>query len=648
MKKYNTTPDNSSQTSRESTRYSYISWIALIIATLYFLPTLGIVSKTSLWAFAVNTYWPTGLIILHLILITVTCVFLFRPRLLSFTLKISKKHYYILFACAMILMAIFLREKVPFYGDGYFFQKDIITNLPIKYAEVLTMLIYRGVYIILPASSRTGALAYQIINTACVIPAVFILLSFTRRITQEYLPFAVFAFLGFGANVLFFGHVENYTLVYVAMLLYLCMITKQHPNIALSAFLLGISICLHLVALCLIPSFLYILWKERIRMPIWRFVLASTTFFLLPFVLTTFFSFVAGITPGQLYTQIAASLATLSQHTGHDYMASLLTVDHWLDIVNLLFLGLPIFPIVALFVFTRRNKVLWRDRNIQLILLLAVPFILFIVFFNTPLGLARDWDLGVTALVWRVAAIGYLAKQLAPKKHLSPLLLTSLGLLAFVLTLPWLAIHHFPQLNEKRFSDIVASRPELSGTAYGYEILGRYYHDTENYRSSAESYEEAAKYDPQNWRRYYSVAMEYLNLKESELALTNLRKSQELNPDEAMILMELGLLYRSTGKTDSALRMFKELYQQDTTDVMRFHNLGCAYYWAGQYKAAQDVFVSILNGYPDHYNATLGLIDVMLATGDLAEAERLLERLESKYGSNQLIEQYRTKLKQME
>ncbi|MGB7054835.1 MAG: tetratricopeptide repeat protein [bacterium] len=642
-KKDNTTP---AQPSSTYNHYSYVRWLALAIAVLYFLPALGIISKTSFWAFSVNTYWPTALMIAHITLITSGCLLLFKPDLLRFTDKVSTKFYYAFFACVLIIFAVVLREKVPFYGDGYFFQKDIITNLPIKYAEVLTMLIYRAVYIALPESSRTGAAAYQLVNTLCVVPAVITLLFLARNTRREYLPFILFTFLGLGANVLFFGHVENYTPVYVAMLLYLYVSTRPKTNIALLAFLLGISICLHLLALCLIPSFLYILWKSRTSMPKWRLLLFSVTLFLLPFVITMLFSAVARMTPSQLYKEIATSITTLPEHTGQNYFASIINVHHWLDILNLLFLGLPIFPIVALLVFTNgKNRAAGHSQDLQIILVLGVPFILFIMFFNTPLGLARDWDIGVTALVWRVAAIIFLAKQRAPKIRIEPSLLTSLGLLAFLISLPWLAIHHFPQLGVKRFHDILGARPALSGTAYGYEILGRYYHDTEDYRNSVKSYENASRYDPQNWRRYYSVAMEYLNLREPAPALSNLLKSHEINPNELMVLNELGMLYHNVGQDDSALMMFQQIYQQDSIEIANRHNLGCAYYWAGQYKAALDVFTGILKDYPDHFHATLGLVDVMIATGDLKQAERLIERLESRYGKNQTTQQYRKILK---
>jgi len=207
-----------------------LKWLALAVTLLYFIPSLGMISKTTFWAFSVNTYLSHEFIIVHILLIAACCTALFMPNLLRPAGKIPPAFHYILFACAMILMAVFLREAVPFYGDGYFFQRDISTGLPVKYAEVLSTLIYKAVYLVMPGSMKTGATVYRVVNTTCVIPAVIVLSRFASRVRHEYRPFVFLTFLGFGSNVLFFGHIENYTLCFVAMLAYLYVITKPAPN----------------------------------------------------------------------------------------------------------------------------------------------------------------------------------------------------------------------------------------------------------------------------------------------------------------------------------------------------------------------------------------------------------------------------------
>jgi Tfp pilus assembly protein PilF len=374
----------------------------------------------------------------------------------------------------------------------------------------------------------------------------------------------------------------------------------------------------------------------------------SVVTFTLPFIFTLLFSFVAGMTPGKLFTEVMTSIATLTEHTAQGYSKSLFSIHHWLDIINLLFLGLPTFLIIAVLVFGRRkNKNIWRDHSTRLLLSLGIPFILFITLFNTPLGLARDWDLGVTALIWRVVAVIYVAQYIAPKMRIRPGLLTSIGLLTFFLSLPWLVIHHFPQYGVNRYKDLLAARTELYGTAYGYEILGRHYHDIEDYHSSLISYELAARYDPQNWRRHYSVAMENFNLRKFNAGIKALQKAHELSPQEPMILTELGMAYRSVGLNDSALSVFQRLYQQDSTAIANRHNLGCAYYWVGQYDSARTVFEDALKAHPDHYNVTFALIDVLIATEDTEQAEDLLKRMESRYGKTHMIQRYRQMLHQL-
>ncbi len=629
--------------------FKYIKFMALAITMLYFLPLLGIITKASFWAFSVNTYLPSEFIAIQSVIVLLCCLTLFMPKSMRFTERITPTFYYISFAVIFVAMAVFLREAVPFYGDGYFFQKDIITNLPIKYAEVLTMLTYRAVYIVLPESVRTGATAYQLVNTICVIPAVAILIFLTRRLRQKYLPFVLLMFLGFGSNVVFFGHIENYTLCFSTMLAYLYVITQPKPNIPTLGILLGLSICFHLVALCLIPSFLYILWRTRTRMPIWRILLFSAVSFMLPFVFTLLLSFAAAMTPIQLCTEIKTSITTLTEHAAQGYFSSLLSIHHWFDVVNLLFLGLPTFLLIAILVFRRKeNENIWRDQSIRILLVLGIPFIIFIMFFNTPLGLARDWDLGVTALVWRILAVVYVAQHMAPKIRIRPGQLTSIGLLTFFLSLPWLLIHHFPQYGVKRYKDLLEARSELPGTAYGYEILGRHYHDIKDYHNSLKSYELAARYDPENWRRHYSVAMENFNIKDYNAGIMALRNAYELNPQEPLILTQLGMAYRNVGQNDSALNVFRKLYQQDSINIANRHNLACAYYWTEQYDSARTMFESILKDHPDHYNVTFGLIDVLITTQDFEQAEGLLKRLESRHGRDRTIQQYWKTLRKLE
>jgi tetratricopeptide (TPR) repeat protein len=619
--------------------HSYARWIALIIAAFYFLPALGIISKTAFWAFSVNTYFQSGLTVAHLILVMIAFAMMFKPTLFSFAERISATSYYVFFACTMILMALFLREAVPFYGDGYYFQRDISTGMPVKYAEVLSILIYKAVYIVMPGGLKTGATVYRVVNTACVIPAVFLLSRLAGRVKQDYRPFVFLTFLAFGSNVLFFGHIENYTLCLVSMLAYLYLITKPEPRISILAFLLGLSLCLHLIAVCLIPSFIYVCWKNQPRKL--SSLLTWVGAFLAPFVVTILLSYTAGMTPARMCSEIMDSATTLPQHTGKDFFSAIFSIHHGLAIVNLLFLGLPIFPVIASLVFGRRkNSYLWRDEETRVLLYTGVPFVLFILLFNSPLGLARDWDLGVTALVWRVLAIIYLGAKVAPRLRIKPQFLTSIGLLGFFLSLPWLAIHRFPERSMKRYEDLLDGSPELLGAAYGYEILARHYHDMRDYGNSAKYYEKAAEYDPQNWRHYYNSAMEYLNMADHQSGLRDLRKAYEINPNEPTVLTKLGTAYRNIGAHDSALLVLKQAYKLDSNEIATRHNLGCAYYWVGQYDSAYYVFTRILNEYPDQYNAMFGLIDVMLAVGKAQEAERLVRRMESRYGRDEIVRKY--------
>ena len=75
----------------------YIKLMVLSIAILYFLPLLGIISKTSFWAFSVNTYLPGKFVVIQLITVVFCCFVIFVPKLMRITEKIPPPFYYFSF-----------------------------------------------------------------------------------------------------------------------------------------------------------------------------------------------------------------------------------------------------------------------------------------------------------------------------------------------------------------------------------------------------------------------------------------------------------------------------------------------------------------------------------------------------------------------
>lgn len=620
--------------------------IVFIIAFLYLLPGFSVISKSTFWAFSVNAYIPQWVRIINILLVAVSLTIVLLPRLVKPVTKIPVTIQYFLFSAMLIAGSIILKETVPLYGDGYFFQRTIETQV-VKFTQVLSIIFYRAVSYLLPESTFRGAQVYRMVNTALVLPATLIFLLFARRLPKEHMPFFLLMILGLGANVLFFGHIENYTLCFVIILLYFYCITHTRPNTLILSLILGISISLHALAICLVPSCVYVVLKYRDKMSTVTAIVRMIVFLVMPVVATVLFASVIGISPRRLLADIISSFIETKGHTLGGFFTSMFAWYHWLDIINLFFLSMPIIPILLYLLVRLQKQKSGKQIDFRLLCLLVVPFILFLIIFSSPLGLARDWDLGLTAMVWVVIALYFYCRWTTRKQHRSPEVLISLALLSFSLQVPWFFIHRYTDHAVERYENILEAYHELPATAYGYEILGRYYHDEGIYPKSLEAYKAAAMYEPDNYRHFRNVAMESMNTGDITGAIENLRRAYDHSPQEVSILVDLAEIYHGIGSDSMALSTLQEVYAVDSVSLKSQFNLGCAYYWNAEYDMARQIFERILKKEPGHYHTLMALVDVAIGAGDIQQATQILDTVVSLHGIDDIVRQKRSMMRQM-
>jgi tetratricopeptide (TPR) repeat protein len=279
-----------------------------------------------------------------------------------------------------------------------------------------------------------------------------------------------------------------------------------------------------------------------------------------------------------------------------------------------------------------RNKILW---------FVAVPFILFLVLFRSPLGLARDWDLGAVALVWLVILVHQMAQTPGKTKYAKHGFLLALAFLSLSLQIPWFFIHQYEDRAVRRYEDILKARPDLQATSYGYEILGRYYHDQRLFMRSLEAYKSAAFHDPDNYRHYRNIAMESINTGDIFGAIENLNRAYDLSSQNVEILIDLAQLYHNISEDSMALITLKQVYTVDSTTLQYQFNLGCAYFWNGRYEEARSMFQGMRRSEPDHYFALMGLVDVAIALEEWELAESMLDTIVTIYGVDNTVNQKR-------
>jgi tetratricopeptide (TPR) repeat protein len=203
---------------------------------------------------------------------------------------------------------------------------------------------------------------------------------------------------------LFFGYVENYTLVALASLVYLLTGLRSLER-GLSplwpALALGVAISLHVLAGWLGPSLLYVFWRSarargftgRIRL-----LAAMGATSLLPIAATIAWLTVIGVPIGALgETHLAAlKFIFLVDPDAPYFIYPAFSSGHWRDIANQLALTslAPLLVIVALVPAMRSRGVAQVcDAHVRFLALGAGFLHLFALTWNAENGAYNDWDL---------------------------------------------------------------------------------------------------------------------------------------------------------------------------------------------------------------------------------------------------------------
>ncbi|MBR9976214.1 MAG: hypothetical protein KFF77_11580 [Bacteroidetes bacterium] len=300
--------------------------------------------------------------------------------------------------------------------------------------------------------------------------------------------------LGGSGVLVFFGYIELYAPVYALSLAYFItawQTLRGTVAVWLPALLLLLAVLFGGIALAWVPSLLLLLhWKVRGEGGAFPLVRAAFALMLLPlaavlglYVLSGTLgdsAYLVAITP---YERIVDGL-----HTGWQRYV-LGAPERWMDLLNMLWLGLgPVFPLLPVLLWLG-----WRDGTLRRPSVLfgmtaAAGGLVFLVFGNTFLGLARDWDVGAFALLGTLfLAFAIWTEGLRDRRGWSTLLLPGLAAAIVSHSALWVAVNTSEDASAARFESIAMMDdglllPMNSFTAY--ENLRKYHQsggDTEAY-----------------------------------------------------------------------------------------------------------------------------------------------------------------------
>jgi hypothetical protein len=329
-----------------------------------------------------------------------------QPRLLrlgpTLLRQISQRAHGLFFGLLAVLAGmLFYRWHSVFYNPDAIwyaitFQKVVpLRGALVKYDEMLETFIHSRLWFY--AQDWWGWSVYDTYRFCSALAgAMFIgLLGLWSRSLAGARALILVALIASGGFMqLFFGEVENYTLVSVMILGYFWgahQFVVQSKPLTLPAALLALALCFHLLTGWLLPSFLFLIILAIKRGKYGELFWAGLIFGAI--ILGTILFF-------HTYYLSASNLIYDSFAFGHggkigrNFVTP--TWDYYWQIFNLLFLLFPAWPIIIPLILYRRLRLTPYN---GFLIIASLSMLLFILTWKAALGPYYDWNLFAPAII---------------------------------------------------------------------------------------------------------------------------------------------------------------------------------------------------------------------------------------------------------
>lgn len=357
----------------------------------------------------------------------------------------------------------------------------------------------------------------------------------SQNLIQRLTSLALLATLG--SIQLFFGYGESYTLVTLAAsaYLYTALRALRGHSLLRPSLWLGLAIALHAIALSLLPSWIYLLWK-RSGQP-WKQQLHTPRIYV-PLILG------AALIGLFLYTAFyPARLPLWTPQEPGKY--ALLSLPHLLQLLNALLLLSP-FGLVWGLVWGRRGT---GEPFFHLLGWALLGSGILFCMHDAFLG-GRDWDLlAFPALFYTLWGISALDQADTPPHHWAQIRLTVLPLMALHTAL-WLGINAHSERAITRLGNLL----QYSNQTHHYQAFsrGHYYLDVRK--------------NPDQAIPYFREAIALASPDTSE----NVRRYAKT----------LGKALTTAGHGGEAVAIFEQTYARQKNPFLYQYDLDFHYYWA--------------------------------------------------------------------
>lgn len=541
--------------------------------------------------------------------------------------KINKYYKYAVISIVSFLPFWIFRVKTRLLGDGNLRVAEILDGWKFSPTEPLDFYLHAQLSNFLKLDPST---TYAILSCLGGVLFVFFILLLSDLMGEEgqkkLLVFSVLATLG--ANQLFFGYVESYTLMYVTsggFVLFSLYYLKGKCGFLWPGLLFLLSVSLHLSAIFLLPSVLYLGVAKKSQ----EAEAKSKTFSwvniinmaLILLCLSGGFLVLRNLTPQE--SDLGSFLIFPIGVNEDPY--SLFSFSHLLDFLNhqLLVspLGIPIWLVLGLFFL---NKIKFKESEAVFLLIISVCALIFGLVVDPKLGYPRDWDLfAFTGLGYTILGIYFLLNVLK-ESEVKKLRYVTLALVwtALISTLPWIYVNASEEKAVQRIAHIL----ELNGErgALGHEALAYYYRNRWQKDKEIEEWRKAIALI-QKPRYLKNLGVVYVEVGKYQEAAWQLERVLEKDPNDHLTHSDLGKTYMALGRYKDAKHQFQKATELQPKNPIYYENLGFFFFNLRSFEESKEVFQKALEIDSSYFPNYRNLGFAYANSGENEDAIRYLE-----------------------
>ncbi len=525
--------------------------------------------------------------------------------------------------CVGLLLWVF-RTRTRFLGDGELLGELVSRGVKDHGFDFMTYHIHATLYQLLQLHGEQQAVAlFAIISVLSGVVYVAVAVWGMRALYgRSPLGMLGLGLLTLGPSMLLFcGYVECYGPLAVALLWFgiaLVRYYRGHCTFLSVGLAFSVAVFLHPNALFLTPALLGLGLYPRDRLT-WSARVARLTILLLfP---------VGALTVGTLVLLLRGcgfSLAKALSDGGGLLLpltgeASLSSLYHWKDLLNLLLLLAPLHLALAVAAPCGRAQRIWSSNEAKVLLLGIAGLGAIAAGVNMRIGMVRDWDI----LAPHVAVVSLAALILVSKRVDAAAYRRAAGLVtiaAIFLLVPWIAMNASPDSTLERFRSVTGDLGAYA-KAYAYEEIARFERDHGDVEAALDAYGMSIAAAPTNPRLRLARTDLMFRTGRGTQAIEELEVCVQDNPTYVPALRALALMHVQAGSPERALELARALRRLTTESVEDANTRGQAAERLGLWEEALEAYGWALDRAPLRADIAQHLIAAMFHIEGIAATQ---------------------------